>query len=353
MRWLSEFMMGLSRYRNSPSCFWDREIRRRRDRIVLQRHKAGCSDVIAKPLLLRALNRQRSAAGAGTTAVSDCKEIGINTVVEFIDRRPIGLVRAENAALLVKVQRLEDKKKQVTQQLEERNSCFSEYKRETNSKFLRLVKERHTCNLQVTDVQKSNGHLEAEIALLREQKVEANTQAENAALLIKVQRLKDRNKLVTQQLKERNSCFREYKRKTSLKFLRLVKDRDTCNLQLADVQKSNAEMQAEIVVLQVQEAYANMEAEKRALEVDLLKDRIRLITDQRNKIDSIFDIYREETCSKIRDLLQLVKMRNANVNVQVEIVSLLIQVENSMHFLDRNRAPSKEEIEIECKQLEM
>ena len=251
MRWISEFVMGLSRYRNSPSCFWDREIRRRRDRDVLQRHKAGCADVIARPLLLRALNRQKSAAEAGTTAVSDCKEIGINTVVEFIDRRPIGLVRAENAALLVKVQRLKDKNKQLNQQLE-----------------------------------------------------------------------------------ERNSCFREYKRETSLKFLRLVKDRDTCNLQLADVQKSNAKMQAEMAVLRVQEANANIEAENRTLEVDLLKDQIRHITDQRNKIISVFGKYRMKICSKIRQFLQVNEMQNANVNVQPVITTLkLLEAEITMQQL--------------------
>ena len=248
--------MGLSRYRNSPSCFWDREIRRRRDRDVWQRHKAGCSDVIARPLLLRALNRQRSAAGAGTTAVSDCKEIGINTVVEFIDRRPIGLVRAENAALRVKVQRLKDKNKQVKQQLE-----------------------------------------------------------------------------------ERNSCFREYKRETSFKFFRLVKDRDKCNLKLADVQKSNTKMQAEIAELREQEAYANIVSENRALEVDLLKDLIRHITDQRNKIISVFGKYRMKICSKIRQLLQVNGMQNANVNVQA-VITTLKQLEDEItkqQLLNRRR----------------
>ena len=203
MRWISEFVMGLSRYRNSPSCFWDREIRRRRDRDVLQRHKAGCSDVIARPLLLRALNRQKSAAEAGTTAVSDCKEIGINTVVEFIDRRPIGLVRAENAALHVKVQRLKDKNKQVNQQLEERNSCFREYKRETSSKCIGLVRERDTYKGQMANVQKANANMQAEIALLRQQKANAITQAENAALEVKS--LEENIRQLTQQQNKINS----------------------------------------------------------------------------------------------------------------------------------------------------
>ena len=203
-------MMGLSRYRNSPSCFWDREIRRRRDRDVfinkiLQRNKAECSDVTPKPLLLRALNFQKSTAERGTTMVADCREI--------IDMQH---ARAENAALLVKVQRLKDKNKQ------ERSSCFSEYKRETASKFLRLVKDRDTCNLQLADVQKSNGHLEDEIALLREQKVDASTQAENAAL--EVESLREKIRYITKQQNIANLGFVRYKTETSSRIQKLERE---------------------------------------------------------------------------------------------------------------------------------
>ena len=231
-------MMGLSRYRNSPSCFWDQEIRRRRDRgvftnKVLQRHKAGYSVVLAKPLLLRALNLQNSTAEKGTSTVSHFEE--------SIDFRSIGLVRAENAALLVKVQRLKDENKQVTQHLKERSSSFGEYKRETASRFLRLVKERDEYKGQVARIQIAK----------------ANTQTENAALLVKLDLLEEKNRQLIQQQNEKNSKIQKLVReqyfiaKDMYMYGHMYMSMAMYKQQAAKVQNANANMQAEIASLRV------------------------------------------------------------------------------------------------------
>ena len=90
------------------------------------------------------------------------------------------------------------------------------------------------------------------------QKANAYMQAENAALLVKVEGLKDETKHLVQHQNERNSSFNVYKTETSSKIRKFVKEkvfiaskRDRYKEQLTELQNANVDMSYKNALLQV------------------------------------------------------------------------------------------------------
>ena len=86
--------------------------------------------------------------------------------------------------------------------------------------------------------------------MLREQKVDASTQAENAAL--EVESLKEKIRYITKEQYITNLGFVRYKTETSSHIQKLKSERDGYEREVADMEKVKAILQAEIAKMRVE-----------------------------------------------------------------------------------------------------